>query len=218
MAVPGCALPRTPSARYSATTWILRKAAPVLQGYAANANGLNVRADGKASAAISLHDKGEVRIAALTGNVHVFDAAGFNIANLAPGRALDLRPQAAASSLTGCAVKSGHGTLLTDETSNVTVQLRGGNAKVGRYLQITGSMVPNATPASGAAQVINVTNVKYPGACTAGGAAVAGSGGGAPTAIGAVALWTLVLVGAAGVSLGIAGGLGAFSSSNNVSP
>src|SRR5580704_10532335 len=123
----------------------LQKGSASIKGYSATANGLNVRADGKASAAISVRDKGEVQIAALTGNVHVFDAAGLNIAILAPGRALDLRPQtggtAAASSLTGCAVKSGNGTLLTDETSNVTVQLRGGNAQVGRHVQITGSMV-----------------------------------------------------------------------------
>jgi hypothetical protein len=194
----------------------LQKGSASIKGYSANANGLNIRADGKASAEISVRDKGEVQIAALMGNVHVFDAAGLNVANLAPGRALDLRPQAAgagaASSLTGCAVKSGNSTLLTDEASNVTVQLRGGNAKVGRYLQIGGSMVPNATPASGATEAINVTNVKDLGACTASGVPVAGVGGGSSAAIGPVVLVVIILAGATGVSLGIAAGVGAFNS------
>jgi hypothetical protein len=200
----------------------LQKGSASIKGYSAKANGLNVRADGKASAAISVRDRGEVQIAALTGNVHVFDAAGLNIANLAPGRALDLRPQsgaAAASSLTGCAMKSANGTLMTDETSNVTVQLRGGNAKVGRYVQIAGSMVPNPTPANGATQIINVTDVKDLGACTAAGVPVAGSGGGAPVAIGALALWTIIIISAGALSvIGYAAAGGFNSGPGNVSP
>lgn len=196
----------------------LQKGSASIKGYSANAKGLNIRADGKASAAISVRDQGDVQIAALTGDVHVFDAAGLNIANLAPGRALDLRPQAGgaagASSLTGCAVKSGNGTLLTDEASNVTVQLRGGAAKVGRHVQVTGSMVANGTPANGATQVINVTDVKDLGACTAGGVAVAGSGGGASASIGTVAVVTIIVVGAAGVSVAGYAAAGGFNSTS----
>lgn len=198
----------------------LQKGSASIKGYSANANGLTVRADGKASAAISLRDKGEVQIAALTGNVHVFDAAGLNIANLAPGRALDLRPQAGgnatASSLIGCPVKSANGTLLTDETSNVTVQLRGGNTQVGRHVQITGSMVPNATPASGATQVISVANVKDLGACTPSGVPVAGAGGGAPVAIAGFGLWIIFLAVAGTVAVGIYAATGGFD--NNITP
>jgi len=89
---------------------------------------------------------------------------------------------AAASSLIGCPVKSGANFLLTDETSNVTVQLRGGNVRAGRRVQITGTMVPNAAPPAGATQVINVTNVKdvggdCKGAAAAGAGAAAGGGG-----------------------------------------
>jgi len=200
----------------------LQKGSANIKGYSANANGLNVRADGKASAAISMRDQGVVEVAAFTGNVHVFDAAGFNIANLAPGRALDLRPNGgsagATSSLTGCAVKAGNGTLLTDETSNVTVQVRGGNAKVGRHLQITGSMVPNAAAASGVAQVINVTNVKDLGACAAGSVPVAGAGGGAPVGITSFALWTIIVVSASGVAVVGYAAAGGFSSSSKLTP
>jgi hypothetical protein len=210
----------------------LQKGSASIVGYSANAGGLNVRADGKASAAISMRDQGVVEIAALTGSVHVFNAAGFNVANLVPGRALDLRAQdagaSAPSSLVGCAVKSGNNTLLTDETSNVTVQLRGSNVRTGRRVQITGSMVPNAAPASGATQVINVTNVKeVGGACKAIGAAAAtgaaagaaGAGaaaGGAAAAGAAVGVSTAVVAGvatAAAVGVGATAAAGGFSSS-----
>jgi hypothetical protein len=202
----------------------LQKGSARIAGYSANANGLNVRADGKASATVSMRDQGVVEIAALTGSVHVFNAAGFNVANLVPGRALDLRPQdagaSAPSSLVGCAVKSGNNTLLTDETSNVTVQLRGGSVKAGRRVQITGSMVPNATPASGATQVINVTNVKeVGGACKAGGAAAAAGAGaaagaaaaGAGVGIGATTAVIAGVAAAAAVGTGVAAATGSFS-------
>lgn len=76
----------------------LEKGSARIAGYSANANGLNVRADGKSSATVSMRDQGVVEIAALTGNVHVFNAAGMTVANLLPGRALDLRPQDAGAS------------------------------------------------------------------------------------------------------------------------
>jgi hypothetical protein len=197
----------------------LQKGSASIAGYSANANGLNVRADGKASAAISMRDKGVVEIAALTGNVHVYNAAGFNVANLVPGRALDLKPQdagaSAPSSLTGCTRKSGGDTLITDETSNVTVQLRGGNAKGNRRYQVTGSMVPNATPASGATQVLNVTSAKELGACGGGAAAGAAVGGAAAGAgLSTAAIAGIVVASAAAVAVGATAAAGGFSSSN----
>ena len=151
----------------------LQKGSANITGYTANASGLSIRANGKASASVSMRDQGVVEVAALMGDVHVFNAAGFNVANLAPGRALDLRAQeagaSAPSSLTGCATKSGNNILLTDETSNVTVALRGGNVKTGKRIQVTGAMVPNTSAPSGQSQVINVTNVKeVGGSCKAG--------------------------------------------------
>jgi len=188
----------------------LQKGSAGITGYSATANGLNIRADGKASATISMRDKGVVEVAALTGDVHVFNAAGLNVANLVPGRALDIRSQDAGanapSNLTGCAVKSGGNTLLTDEASNVTVQLKGGNVKTERRVQITGSMVPNA---AGRGQVLNVTSVKeVGGSCTAGATAAGGAAG-----IGTVALVVVGLTAATGLSLGIAAADGAFSGS-----
>src|ERR1019366_9213682 len=130
----------------------LQKGSARIAGDSANARGLSVRADENSSATVSMRDQGVIQVAALTGNVHVFNAAGLNVANLVPGRALDLKPQdagaSAPSSLVGCPVKAGSVVLLTDETSNVTVQLKGGSLKTGTRVQITGSMVPNSTPVS----------------------------------------------------------------------
>jgi len=147
----------------------LQQGSARISDYSANANGLSVRATGDSSANVIMKGK-VVEIAALTGNVQVFNAAGMNVANLLPGRALDLRPQDAGaktpSLLTGCAVKSGSNLLLTDEASNVTAQLRGGNLKVGTRVHVTGELVPNAKPTSPATQVIAVTDVtEAGGAC-----------------------------------------------------
>lgn len=207
----------------------LQRGSASITGYSAVASGLDVRANGKASASISMRDQGVVEVAALTGDVHVFNAAGINVANLVPGRALDLRAQdagaSAPSSLTGCAVKSGNNILLTDETSNVTAQLNGGNVRTGRRVQVTGSMVPNATPVKPATQVLNVTSVKVVGGACKGGAAAAAAGagaaggaaaGGAAAGGAAVATSTAVIAGAAvaaGAGVGIAAAAGGFSSS-----
>jgi hypothetical protein len=193
----------------------LERGSARIAGYRANAKGLSVRADGSSSATISMRAQGVVEIASLNGNVHVFNAAGVNVANLLPGRALDLRPQdagaSAQSALVGCAVKSGSNTVMTDETSNVTVQLRGRTVKVGRRVQLTGTMVPNATAAGGATQILNVTGVKEVGgtcrtgavagaAGAAGGAAAAGAGAAGGAAAGAAAgigTTTIVIAGVA---------------------
>ncbi|HWF06954.1 MAG TPA: hypothetical protein VG297_00745 [Bryobacteraceae bacterium] len=203
----------------------LERGSARIAGYSANANGLNVRADGSSSATVSMRDQGVVEIAALTGNVHVFNAAGMTVANLLPGRALDLRPQdagaSAPSTLTGCAASAGGNTLFTDEASNVTVQLRGNAVRAGRRVQISGTMVPNATPTSPATQVMNVTSVKnVGGACKAGtaaaaGGAAAGAGGGAAGAATGVSTTTAVIAGvAAAAAVGTGIGVAETSSSN----
>jgi hypothetical protein len=115
--------------------------------------------------------------------------------------------------------------LLTDETSNVTVQLRGGSAKGNRRYQVTGSMVPNATPASGATQVLNVASAKELGACgtgAAGAAGAAGAGGAAAAGLGTAAIAGIAIGVAAAVAVGATAAAGGFSSSNaanvNVTP
>lgn len=180
----------------------MEKGSARISGFAATANGLSIRADVSTTATVSMLPGKTVEVAALTGNVHVFNAEGINVANLLPGRALNLKPQdagaAAPSSLTGCAVSVSGTLLLTDETSNVTVQLRGGNVRAGRRVQVTGSTVANATATKPATQVINVTGVKQVGGACKAGTAAAAAGAGAAGA-GAAA-------GAGGAAAGAAGG------------
>jgi len=208
----------------------LQQGSAKISSYSANANGLSVRAEGDASANISLKGK-VVEVAALTGSVHVFNAEGMNVANLLPGRALDLRPAEAnsnlASSLTGCPVKSGNSFLLTDETSIVTAQVRGADLKVGTRVQVTGSLVPNAKPASPATQVIAVTNVKevggtcapqVPGKYRQAGASAPAAGGAGGGGVSTAVIVGVALAAAAGIAVGAAYGTGALGSSTPCVP
>ena len=171
-----------------------------ISGLSATANGLRIAPDKDSAANVSIHGP-VVQVAALNGNVHVMNAQGVLVANLLPGSALDLKPQDAGamapSSLTGCVQKSGSAFTLTDETSKVTVELRGGNLRAGRRVQVSGSMVANATPAGGATQVVTVASLKdLGGGCKAGAMAAGAAGGaGAAGAAGAAA-------GATGAAIG----------------
>jgi len=72
------------------------------------------------------------------------------------------------TTLVGCVQKNGNIYTLTDETSKVTAQLRGGSLKSGRHVQVTGTPSANATPTAGATQVLDVTSVKSAaGSCQA---------------------------------------------------
>ena len=204
----------------------LQRGSASITGYTANTSGLSIRAEGKSSASVSMRDQGVVEIAALTGDVHVFNAAGLNVANLVPGRALDLKPQdagaSAPSTLTGCAVKSGNNLLFTDETSKVVVQLNGSAVKTNKRVQISGTMVPNATPAAGATQVLSVNSVKDVGgscnsravAAAAGPAAAGGAAAGAAVGISAATAVVAGVAVAAGVGVGAAAATGAFTSAS----
>jgi hypothetical protein len=68
-------------------------------------------------------------------------------------------PQAGAgpSTMVGCIQKNGDLYTLTDESSKATVQLRGGNLKPGRRMEVTGIPAANANPAPGAIQLMDVT-------------------------------------------------------------
>jgi hypothetical protein len=195
----------------------LEKGKAQIIDYAASVRGLSIKAEGKSSATVSM--KGDVvEVAALSGNVHVMNSSGLLVANILPGRALDLKPQeagaAAPTILTGRVFKQGNNFFLTDETSNVTVQLRGGDLREGERVQITGTTVPNATPAGNATQVVNVTNVRRLGGGGAAGAAGAGGAGAGAAAAGAAAgaatASTAVVAGvAAAAAIGTAAGVAA---------
>jgi hypothetical protein len=201
----------------------LQQGSAKISDFSANANGLKIQATGNSSANVTLKGK-VVEVAAITGDVRVFNATGGNVANILPGHALDLRLQEAtavsASSFVGCPVKSGNNFLITDETSNVTAELRGTKLKAGQHVQVTGSLIPSANPET---QIMAVTSVKeVAGPCGTGApgnntavTAMAGAPAGAGASVGVVPLVLIVVLVAAGtgLGLGIAAANGAFSNS-----
>ncbi|MDQ6665715.1 MAG: hypothetical protein M3Z23_15150 [Acidobacteriota bacterium] len=173
-----------------------------------------------------------IQVAALNGHVNVVNARGVRIASLAAGRALDFTPQdtagaTGASTMTGCLSQSDNAYYLTDETSNVTVELRGGSLSqhVGHRIQVTGSMLASGTPTGNASQVVNVSDIKMLGTgCTmpAGAAAGAGTGGAAAAAGMGAAHGTAIIAGivvaaAVGSTVGVIATSGE-STNNTVSP
>ncbi|MDQ6700751.1 MAG: hypothetical protein M3Z36_11270 [Acidobacteriota bacterium] len=159
-----------------------------------------------------------VQVASVHGNVRVVNGKGVLVANLMAGRALEFTPQdnpAGSSSMTGCLSKSGNTFMLTDETSNVAAELRGSglDAHVGHRITVTGAMLASGTPAAGASQVVNVSDVKMlsTGCSTAPMGAGAGSGGaagaGAAAGMGANHATTIiagiVIAAAVGTTVGV---------------
>lgn len=168
-------------------------------------------------AEIAAKDSQRVSVAARQGSVDVRNSAGVLIARVRPGLALAFDTQAGgaatAAKMSGCLVKKGNKYLLTDSASNVTVELQGPDVakSAGHQVEITGSMIPGATPAAGASQVIQVVTVNSVGAACGGkssaGAAAGGAAAGISTGVivaivGGVAVATTVGLAAAGTFSG----------------
>lgn len=179
-----------------------------------------VPADASTVAHVAMVGPSRVHVSALTGTVQVRNASGIMVAALAAGKALEFEPQAGAtapSKLTGCVVNKDGRFFITDETTNVTVELRGAGLEkqAGHKVEITGSQLPGVTPAepsyNHAGQVVQVSALKSvsnkcslpagvaaaAGGAAAGGAAAGAAAGGA--AAGGVA--------AAGVSTAVVAGV-----------
>jgi hypothetical protein len=164
------------------------------ENFRVEARGLTIQPEtGKASARVALGAGARVEVAALTGSFRVLNHRGVLVANLAAGRAMafDQQPSTTPSKLTGCLAMRGVHYLLTDETTNVVVELGGPrlDKEKGNRVEVTGAMDPTATPVSDASQFIRISTVKRlsRGCSTASGsgaAAAAGAGGGAGKAAG----------------------------------
>lgn len=202
---------------------VLQKA----QGFRVEARGLTILPDtGASTGRILLEGSVRVQVLAVTGSLRVLNSRGMVVAKISSGRALLLEPQSTAgpTRLAGRVVlRSGH-YLLTDETTNVTVELTAkkdlANA-IGRRVEVTGVNDPLATPASDATQVIEVAQVTpAPPAAPAGsGGSSGGSGGGAAAsgstggaAGGAAVSVTLIAVIAGVAAAAVVGGLAATGS------
>jgi len=190
-------------------------------GFHIEARGLTIQPEtGNATGRVLLAST-RVQVAALTGSFRVLNASGMVVAKLPPGLTLAFEPQISSgpTKLMGrLQMKNGH-YLLTDETTNVTVELFGpGLAKeVGHRVEVTGSLDPTVTPVSDASEFIRVTSVKP---VPVAGAAPAGAAGGASgAAISGTAIAIIGGVAAAAVVGGLAavGGLPGQGSSAVVS-
>ncbi len=167
--------------------------------------GLTIQPDTRsARGRIALIGEKRVEVSALAGSFRVFNSGGILVAKIAAGNALALEPQSALrpARITGRLVTRGGHYLLTDETTNVTVEVLGSAStkpdltkQLNQRVEITGSVRPGAIPVSGAAQVIEIAQVSPappPGGAPAssggaGGTAPAGAGGPAAGAGGGAA-------------------------------
>jgi hypothetical protein len=145
------------------------------------ARGLTILPDtGASTGRVVLAGKTRVQVAALTGSFRVLNFRGTLVARIASGTALWLEPQPSVgpARLTGRVMNRGGHYLLTDETTQVTVEVAGPALapEVGRRVVVIGSTDPAATPVSDATQVILVAQVTP---APPSGTAPAGSGGGA---------------------------------------
>jgi hypothetical protein len=154
-----------------------------------------------------------VTVAARSGAAEVRSASGVLVASVRPGLALAFDSQAGAATAfdaTGVEEFKDGKYFLTDDTTHVTVQLEGPDLAnyVGKCVEVTGSMIPGATVASPASQLIQVTAIKA-GSCHKGAAAAAVAKGGLST-VAKVAI--IGGVAAAGTVAGLAAA-GSFSTS-----
>jgi hypothetical protein len=178
--------------------------------YGVVAKSLRIAGD---SARVSIYGN-TVEVAALGSPVVVSTSAGLQVANLMPGKALAFTPQEsgamAPATLTGVVRKVGEAYLLTDTTSNVTVQLSGGGIeKYDKHLvRVTGTPASGATPVAGATQVINVTQVEDQGRKKRGAAGAVGAGAAAAGAGVAATTTAIVIAGVAvAATIGVAAGV-----------
>jgi hypothetical protein len=131
--------------------------------YGVEANSLKISGD---SAKVAIYGK-TVEVAALGAPVLVSTSTGVQVANLLPGNALAFTPQdsgaMAPTTMTGVIRNVNGAYMLTDTTSNTTVQLMGGGVEkyVKHMVKITGTP-GSGTAASGASQIINVTTKDAP--------------------------------------------------------
>ena len=199
------------------------------QGFRVEARGLTVLPDtGASTGRILLTGNARVQVSAVTGSFRVLNSRGTVVAKISSGRALLMEPQSSAgpTRLAGRVVLRGGHYLLTDETTNVTVELAAKKSlanAIGRRVEVTGITDPAATPASDATQVIEVAQVtpapQPPTAPAGSGGSSGGSGGGTAgggsaggAASGAAVSVTLVAIIAGVAAAAVVGGLAATGS------
>jgi hypothetical protein len=113
---------------------------------------------------VELRGAAGVAVSAQNGAASVSNAAGVLLASLRPGETLAFEPQAGAAEavhISGVIAQKGGKFFLTDATTHVAVELQGPDLSkyVGRKVEVAGSLIPGATAAPGASQVVRVVSV-----------------------------------------------------------
>ncbi|MGO9096634.1 MAG: hypothetical protein ACLQGV_15605 [Bryobacteraceae bacterium] len=143
------------------------------------------------TALVTLDGPRQIHVTALAGSVRVTNSDGVLVANIAPGKALELEAQVAGAAaptiLTGAVLQRDGHYLLTDETTGVTVELKGEDLApaLGMRVQFTGTIDTLAQPVAGATEVVRVLTFKVLGKSVLAGAAAGGAAKGAAAAVGA---------------------------------
>jgi hypothetical protein len=202
-------------------------------GYAVEARNLKIQsASPETIARVQLGASNRVMVAAVGGAVRVTNSNGILVANIGAGDAMSFDPQAGAAGptkVTGCLVRKDGKYLVMDETTNVTLEVKGAGLEkeVGNRVEITGAADSAAPSVGGASQVIRVSAIKQTakggcssvakkvgatsaaGAAGAAGAAAAGAGG----TVGIATATTVAIVGgvAAAATVGGLAAAGTFS-------
>jgi len=199
----------------SAAGLTIRSATGSRSAFVIAARGMTIQSDGSAAAGrIALINARRVEVAALTGSFRVLNSAGMLVARIAAGTALALEPQSllGPARITGRLVRREGHYLLTDETTNVTVEVAGSpltkpgfTKMVGQRVAVTGRALSGATPVNGAAQVIEVAQVT-PAAPASGDAPASGSAPAASDPAGSGGTGGTAPAGAGGAAGGTAGG------------
>lgn len=196
------------------------------EGFHVEARGLLIQPETRNSTGrVELAGATRVEVAALTGTFRVLNSRGMVVAKIATGSTLAFEPQSInrPTHLTGRVVNRGGHYLLTDETTNVTVEVAGPNLEkfAGKRVELTGTLDPTATPVSDASQFIRVASVKpLPGAATAAagtGGTAGGTTGGAPGGGLAVSGTAIAVIGGVAAAA-VVGGLAAAGSLGDGTP
>ncbi len=174
--------------------------------YRIDARGLRVySAAPGASARVGLDGDNRVLVTALSGPVRVATARGLVLANVVTGKTLAFDPQeagaAAAMKVSGWLEGKEGRYLVTDETTNITVELVGEGLEqyVGRRIEAIGVIDPTAKPTAPASSLVKITELKLLPAAAGGWAGLSAKA-------------KVAIVGGIGVgaSVGIAAAAGAF--------
>ncbi len=149
-----------------------------MAGLRIEARGLIIQPEtGNATARIVVARDAGVQLTALTGSFRVLNSRGAVVAKLRPGLTLAFEQQSGRrAQVTGVIRNRGGHYLITDETTNVTVEVAGAGLEkeVGRRVEVSGAADPSATPVNDASQFVRVLAIKR---LPSSGAAAAGAGG-----------------------------------------